>query len=88
MLEHQDTIGVVTLTGGEPTIHPRIEEMLSAAIAAGAWGGKACGAGGGGCVTVLTPPSRREDVIAALGGDGVLPARPTDEPLLVDHRPR
>ena len=65
---------------------PRIEEMLSAAIAAGAWGGKACGAGGGGCVAVLAPPSRRQAVTAALGGDGVLPARPTAEALLVDQR--
>jgi D-glycero-alpha-D-manno-heptose-7-phosphate kinase len=42
-----------TLAPGIST--PAIEAVLAAAISAGAWGGKACGAGGGGCVAVLGP---------------------------------
>ncbi|MEP6767816.1 MAG: hypothetical protein ABJC61_04055, partial [Acidobacteriota bacterium] len=34
---------------------PVIERAIAAAIAAGAWGGKACGAGGGGFVVILAP---------------------------------
>ncbi len=37
---------------------PRIESLLEAAHRLGAWGGKACGAGGGGCVLALAPPER------------------------------
>lgn len=29
VLQNQDALGVVTLSGGEPTIHPQIEEMLT-----------------------------------------------------------
>lgn len=36
----------------------RIEELLTRAKQEGALGGKACGAGGGGCVAILSPPSR------------------------------
>ena len=35
-----------------------IDALLTAATAAGAWAGKVCGAGGGGCVFVLAPPDR------------------------------
>ena len=35
---------------------PAIDALLDQARAAGAWGGKVCGAGGGGCVFVLAPP--------------------------------
>ncbi|HEX7190803.1 MAG TPA: hypothetical protein VF381_04440 [Thermoanaerobaculia bacterium] len=45
-----------------------IDTAIAAAISAGAWGGKVCGAGGGGCVVFLTPKEKREDVIRALGG--------------------
>jgi D-glycero-alpha-D-manno-heptose-7-phosphate kinase len=67
---------------------PRIEELLSAAVAAGAWGGKVCGAGGGGCVALLAPPALRRDVEQALtaAGGWLLPAAPTGEPLSVDRR--
>ena len=45
---------------------PLIERAVEAALAAGAWGGKACGAGGGGCVVFLSPagctPSVRESL--------------------------
>ncbi len=46
---------------------PAIGAAISAAIAAGAWGGKACGAGGGGCVVFLSPPERTLGVREALG---------------------
>lgn len=64
---------------------PRIEELLAAAKAAGAWGGKACGAGGGGCLIILCPPALRGDVRKVLSdlGAEVLDARPASEPLLV-----
>jgi D-glycero-alpha-D-manno-heptose-7-phosphate kinase len=64
---------------------PRIEELLEAARAAGAWGGKACGAGGGGCVAILAPPDRRPAIGAALtaAGGTVLDAPPRGEPLWV-----
>lgn len=37
---------------------PAIDALLDTARAAGAWGGKVCGAGGGGCIFVLAPPDR------------------------------
>ena len=55
---------------------PAIEAAISAARAAGAWGGKACGAGGGGCVVFLSPPERTAAVRETLGrlnGGQVLP---------------
>ncbi len=57
---------------------PAIERAIGAARDAGAWGGKACGAGGGGCVVFLSPPERTAGVREALGrlGEGrVLPVR-------------
>lgn len=64
---------------------PMIETILERAVAAGAWGGKACGAGGGGCVVLLCPAELREAVqaeVAAVGAD-VLAARPVASPLEV-----
>ena len=65
---------------------PALEALVAAALAAGAWGGKACGAGGGGSLVFLCPPDRRADVAAALerAGGRVLPARPAGGPLTVD----
>ena len=62
---------------------PVLEALVAAADAAGAWGGKACGAGGGGCLAFLCPPERRLQVAAALetAGGRVLPARPVGAPL-------
>lgn len=62
---------------------PEIEAILAATAEAGAWGGKACGAGGGGCVVVLAPAGRRAEVAAAGAGGGgtVLRTRPTPEGL-------
>jgi D-glycero-alpha-D-manno-heptose-7-phosphate kinase len=64
---------------------PAIERLLDLAEAGGAWGGKACGAGGGGCVAMLCPPERRADIAALLteAGGQVLPARPVLRPLEV-----
>lgn len=45
---------------------PEIDAAIAAALEAGAWGGKVCGAGGGGCVVFLAPPDKRQDVIRAL----------------------
>lgn len=58
---------------------PAIEAMLDRAEELGAWGGRACGAGGGGCLALLCPPGRREAIGAALVGLGgtVISARPS-----------
>jgi len=55
---------------------PALERAIAAARQAGAWAGKACGAGGGGCVVFLSPADRTGAVRNALGflGEGaVLP---------------
>lgn len=65
---------------------PLIEDLLEGALGAGAWGGKVCGAGGGGCIAVLCPAEVRlavENSLLARGAN-LLPARPTAEPLLVE----
>src|SRR5205085_6708428 len=43
-----------------------VEAAIDAATGAGAWGGKVCGAGGGGCVVFLMPADKRDDVARAL----------------------
>ena len=45
---------------------PEIDAAIDAAMKAGAWGGKVCGAGGGGCVVFLFDPAQREDIVRAL----------------------
>jgi len=45
---------------------PEVDAAIAAATDAGAWAGKVCGAGGGGCIVFLLPPDRREAVTAAL----------------------
>lgn len=64
---------------------PLLESLIGRALALGAWGGKACGAGGGGCLAFLCPPERRSAVAGGLEelGGTVLKTRPTGEPLLV-----
>jgi D-glycero-alpha-D-manno-heptose-7-phosphate kinase len=66
---------------------PVLEELLAAALAAGAWGGKACGAGGGGCLALLCPPERKAEVSERVerAGGVILAARPTAEPLSVSR---
>lgn len=64
---------------------PVLEALLERACALGAWGGKACGAGGGGSLAMLCPPEAKAAIAAALremGGE-VLPARVTGEGLSV-----
>jgi D-glycero-alpha-D-manno-heptose-7-phosphate kinase len=66
---------------------PGIERAIAAATAAGAWAGKACGAGGGGCVVILSPEDRTGDVREALGRleeGSVLDVRPEAEGLRVE----
>ena len=66
---------------------PLIDRAIAAAVHAGAWGGKACGAGGGGCVVFLSPPDRTAAVRTALQdlGDGSLVAvRVVEEGLRVE----
>lgn len=64
---------------------PLLESLIERALALGAWGGKACGAGGGGCLAFLCPPERRSAVAEGLEelGGRVLAARPTAEPLAI-----
>jgi D-glycero-alpha-D-manno-heptose-7-phosphate kinase len=64
---------------------PGIERLLDLASAHGAWGGKACGAGGGGCIALLCPAGRKAELAARLAGAGgrVLSARPVAGPLLL-----
>jgi D-glycero-alpha-D-manno-heptose-7-phosphate kinase len=67
---------------------PALDALYAAALDAGAWGGKACGAGGGGCLAFLVPRERRAEVERRLSGvaapEGrVLAARPAAGPLLV-----
>jgi D-glycero-alpha-D-manno-heptose-7-phosphate kinase len=45
---------------------PEIDAAIKAATDAGAWAGKVCGAGGGGCVVFLLPKEKRDDVKRAL----------------------
>lgn len=47
-----------------------IEALLDLARAAGAWGGKICGAGGGGYLLLACDPANRSDVRAALQARG------------------
>lgn len=51
---------------------PRIDAIISAAAAAGAWGAKALGASGGGCVIVVAREGRDEELSRALGSLGQL----------------
>ena len=67
---------------------PAIDRAISAAIAAGAWGAKACGAGGGGCVAVLSPADRTKHVrgaLDALAEGSVLPVRVVNEGLRISE---
>ena len=66
---------------------PEIDTAIAAATAAGAWAGKVCGAGGGGCIVFLLPPDRREDVRRALEGapGRVLDAAPVAHGLSIER---
>lgn len=64
---------------------PVLENLLAVAATHGAWGGKACGAGGGGSLAILCPPERRSDIAVALQREGgeILAARPVGSPLAI-----
>jgi len=49
---------------------PAIDNLIARAFAAGAQGAKVCGAGGGGCLFCLAPPSRVPAVREALANGG------------------
>ncbi len=51
--------------------NPAVDEVFALARAAGALAGKACGAGGGGCLAFLTPDGDAPHVRAALADVGV-----------------
>lgn len=65
---------------------PEIEAAIEAAKKAGAWAGKVCGAGGGGCIVFLLPSERRKAVVDALGQvpGRVLDASPVTHALSVE----
>jgi D-glycero-alpha-D-manno-heptose-7-phosphate kinase len=56
---------------------PLIDRIISSARRQGAIGGKVCGAGGGGCLTLVIEPEARERVEAAVtaAGGTLLPFR-------------
>lgn len=62
---------------------PRIEELLARSAALGGWGGKACGAGAGGCVALLVPTHRRQEIAMAMeeAGGRFVAARAVAGPL-------
>ncbi|HSS44039.1 MAG TPA: hypothetical protein VLO07_01765, partial [Thermoanaerobaculia bacterium] len=65
---------------------PAIERAVEVALANGAWGGKACGAGGGGCVVFLSPSESASSVreaLARLPAGAVLPIRAENRGLVV-----
>jgi D-glycero-alpha-D-manno-heptose-7-phosphate kinase len=65
---------------------PLINRAIESARKAGAWGGKACGAGGGGCVVFLSPLDRTAAVrnaLAQLGEGSLLPIRAVNRGLEV-----
>jgi D-glycero-alpha-D-manno-heptose-7-phosphate kinase len=66
---------------------PVLEDLFQLATTLGAWGGKACGAGGGGSLVFLCPPRRKAEIAARLAQAGaeVLRARPTAEPLAISR---
>jgi D-glycero-alpha-D-manno-heptose-7-phosphate kinase len=49
---------------------PELEQLLSAALSAGARSGKACGAGGGGSLLLAIRPERRPEIERAVVGAG------------------
>lgn len=65
---------------------PEIDTAIETALTAGAWGGKVCGAGGGGCVVFLFPRERREAIVRALATvpGRVLDAAPVAHGLTVE----
>ena len=69
---------------------PALDALLERCRELGAWGGKACGAGGGGSIAVLAPPERRPAIEAVLVSAGARPlaAPPTERGLEVTNENR
>jgi D-glycero-alpha-D-manno-heptose-7-phosphate kinase len=67
---------------------PMIEKLVAVALRQGALAAKVCGAGGGGCVVILTEPENRDHVSAAIRSYGgqVLPAMVARDGLTVSGR--
>jgi D-glycero-alpha-D-manno-heptose-7-phosphate kinase len=67
---------------------PAIDAMLQAARGAGAWSGKVCGAGGGGCLFCIGPPEAVPDIAKALEAAGaqVLEFHVEEEGLKIESR--
>ena len=51
---------------------PRIDDMINAALKAGAYGAKIVGSGGGGSIVVIANPENETNVIAAILNAGAL----------------
>lgn len=64
----------------------QIDKAIRAAKKAGAWGGKVCGAGGGGCIVFLAPKEARAAVIEAIAKTGghTLGLAPVSTGLVID----
>lgn len=80
-LAHGDLDALGALVGEHWThqrsLHPditteRIDTLVMRALGAGALGAKPLGASGGGCVVVIAPAERVEEVLEAIGGLGEL----------------
>jgi len=95
-LERGDFAAVGALVGREWELRrrlaegvtvPAVDRFLARANELGAWGGKACGAGGGGCVAILAPAERRDAIAAALVAEGgiVVDAKPTSTGLELEE---
>ena len=59
-----------------PTIStPQMEKLIQSALKKGALAAKVCGAGGGGCVAFVVPPSKKQTIMEELNiwGGKVLP---------------
>ena len=67
---------------------PAIDGMLEAAREAGAWSGKVCGAGGGGCLFCIGPPENVPAIARAIQNAGarVLDFKVEEEGLRVETR--
>ena len=67
---------------------PAIDAMLAAARRAGAWSGKVCGAGGGGCLFCIGPPEATPGIARALESEGaqVLQFHVEQEGLKIESR--
>jgi D-glycero-alpha-D-manno-heptose-7-phosphate kinase len=59
--------------------NPEIDRQFAAAKAAGAYGGKVTGAGGGGFLLLVHPPERSREIAAVLSSMQRLPVRITPE---------